>query len=389
MPIPGVNKKTIDDVNVTDRRVFVRVDYNVPLASLPTLKRLLAKKPRYIVLASHLGRPKGEGFEPAFSLRPVVAVLEKHLGVPVAFAEDCVGEKARAAADRLPEGGVLLLENLRFHKGEKKGEATFAAQLAELADVYVNDAFGTCHRSDASMVGLPALLPVKVAGYLVARELEILKGRLDRPERPFVALLGGAKVTDKIAVIENLLAKADAVLIGGAMAYPFLKVQGIEIGLSKCAEDDLAPAEKILETARARNVELQLPRDHVVVREFSKDAPAESTAGPNIPPDALGIDIGPETIAAYQEILSGATTIFWNGPVGVFEFPSGAAGTRAMAEALAEGWGFAIVGGGDSASAVKKMKLKNQMGHVSTGGGASLELVEGKELPGVAVLDNA
>lgn len=387
----------LSDLDVKGRRVFVRVDFNVPLdgkritddkrirAALPTIELLLEKGAR-IILASHLGRPKGERVA-EFSLAPVAEHLAGLLEAPVAAANDCVGSEVEAAAAALEPGHVLLLENLRFHAGETGNDPEFVAQLQKLCDVYVNDAFGTCHRAHASVAGLPQALGGGTAGLLVEKEIAAFAAVLTDPARPFVAVLGGAKVADKIPVLENLVFKVSAVLIGGGMAYTFLKARGIEVGLSRVEDDLLDTSRQILERAREAGVEVMLPSDHVAAREFKADAEPYAVTSPAVERDFFGLDIGAETRRRYAARIETAGTVVWNGPMGVFEWPLFAEGTRAVAEAMARCEGTTVVGGGDSASAVAQFGLAERVTHVSTGGGASLELLEGKVLPGLAALE--
>lgn len=398
------NKKTIDAVDVAGKRVFVRVDFNVPQdenghitddrrikAALPTIKALADKGGR-VILVSHLGRPKG-GPDPKYTLKPVADRLAQLLGNHVALAPNSIGPEAKKMADSLKPGQVLLLENVRFHPEEEKNDPAFAAELAELADVYVNDAFGTAHRAHASTEGVARVLEARhapaVAGYLMKKELEYLGGALDNPRRPFVSILGGVKVKDKIAVIENLLPKVDKLLIGGAMAYTFYKANGLEVGKSIVDESSLDFCRRVLEEGKGK---IELPNDTVVASEFKNDADHRVVKVAEIPADYEGVDIGPETVARYSAIIKGAKTVVWNGPMGVFEMPNFAAGTKGIAEALAEATAAGattVVGGGDSAAAVEQMGYGEKMTHISTGGGASLEFLEGKELPGVAALLDA
>ena len=392
-------KKTIEDVNVQGKRVLVRVDYNVPLtpegtvaddkrivAALPTVKYLLEHGAR-VILCSHLGRPKGT-VKPEFSLKPVVARLKELLpGVKIDFASDCIGEEAKEKAMALQDGQILLLENLRFHKEEEKNDAEFAKELASLAEIYVSDAFGTVHRAHASTAGVAAYLPA-VAGFLIGKELSIMGQALENPQRPFVAILGGAKVADKIGVIKNLLQKCDSLIIGGGMAYTFFAAQGYGIGDSLLDKDSIGLAKDLMAEAESRGVKLLLPVDTVVAKEFAADAEHKTVKVNEIPDGWQGLDIGEESRKLFAGVIESAKTVIWNGPMGVFEFPAFAKGTAAVAEACAKCQGTTIIGGGDSASAVKKLGYADKMTHISTGGGASLEFLEGKVLPGVAALND-
>lgn len=392
-------KKTVKDVDVRSRRVLVRVDYNVPLdangnvsddkritASLPTINYLLEQGAR-IILCSHLGRPKGE-VKKEFSLAPVAKRLKELLpNVNIYFASDCIGEEAQQKAAALKDGEILLLENLRFHKEEEKNDPEFAKKLASLAEIYVSDAFGTVHRAHASTAGVAAYLPA-VAGFLIGKELSIMGGALENPERPFVAILGGAKVADKIGVITNLLNKCDTLLIGGGMAYTFFKAMGYEIGDSLLDAESIDLAKQLMETAKQKGVKLLLPVDTVVAKAFAADAEHMTVASNAIPAGWQGLDIGEKTRELFAAEIKNARTVIWNGPMGVFEFPAFAKGTEAVAKACAECGGTTIIGGGDSASAVKKLGYADKMTHISTGGGASLEFLEGKVLPGVAALND-
>lgn len=392
-------KKTVKDVDVRSRRVLVRVDYNVPLdangnvsddkritASLPTINYLLEQGAR-IILCSHLGRPKGE-VKKEFSLAPVAKRLKELLpGVNIYFASDCIGEEAERKAAALKDGEILLLENLRFHKEEEKNDPEFAKKLASLAEIYVSDAFGTVHRAHASTAGVAAYLPA-VAGFLIGKELSIMGGALENPERPFVAILGGAKVADKIGVITNLLNKCDTLLIGGGMAYTFFKAMGYEIGDSLLDAESIDLAKQLMETAKQKGVKLLLPVDTVVAKAFAADAEHMTVSANAIPAGWQGLDIGEKTRELFAAEIKNAKTVIWNGPMGVFEFPEFAKGTEAVAKACAECGGTTIIGGGDSASAVKKLGYADKMTHISTGGGASLEFLEGKVLPGVAALND-
>ncbi len=397
-------KLFIEDLDVAGKRVLVRVDFNVPLAredgapritddrriraSLPTIERLVSGGARTI-LVSHLGRPKGTR-DPAASLAPVAKRLSQLLGRPVAFADDCVGDAVAGKVEALGAGDVLLLENLRFHAGEEKNDPEFARQLASLADLYVNDAFGTAHRAHASTEGVTRHIARCACGYLLRKELDYLGKALAEPERPFVAIIGGAKISSKITVLERLLDRVDTLLIGGGMAYTFLKSMGREIGKSLLEEDHLQTAASILEKARARDgVELLLPTDCVVAEAPNAEARRQTVSAEAMPADMMGLDIGPETAKRFAGVVLGAGTVIWNGPMGMFEEPAFAAGTRAVAEALAsatERGATTIIGGGDSALAIQEAGLDDRVSHVSTGGGASLEFLEGKVLPGVAAL---
>ena len=390
------NKKTVSDIDVKGKKVLLRCDFNVPQdkktgaitddkrirAALPTIQYLLDQNAA-VIACSHLGKPKGEWKE-ALTLAPVAQRLSELLGREVIFAKDIVGEDAKAKAAALQPGQIMLLENLRFDIGEEKNKPEFAKALADLAEVYVSDAFGTVHRAHASTAGVAAYLPA-VSGFLIGKELEIMGKALDDPKRPFVAVLGGAKVSDKINVINNLLEKADTIIIGGGMAYTFKKAQGYTIGKSLLEEDKLDYARDMMKKAEEKGVKFLLPEDNLCAAEFSADAEPVLVEG-NIPDELMGMDIGPKTIEAFSAAVKGAGTVVWNGPMGVFEFDAFAEGTRAMAKALAESGAITIVGGGDSAAAVEQLGYADKMTHISTGGGASLEFLEGKELPGVACL---
>ncbi len=392
-------KKTIEDINVTGKRVLVRVDFNVPLAddgtvsddkrivaALPTVRYLLDHKAK-VILCSHLGRPKGAP-DPKYSLAPVGARLSELLpDVNIWFAEDTVGESAKTAIADMKDGEIVLLENVRFYKGETDNDPAFAKELAQLADIYVSDAFGTVHRAHASTAGVAAYLPA-VAGFLIGKELSVMGAALEDPQRPFVAILGGAKVADKIGVIRNLLNKCDTLIIGGGMAYTFFKAKGYEIGTSLLDADSVELAKEIMADADKRGVQLLLPVDTVVADKFDKDAAHQTVDSDKIPADFMGMDIGDKTVALFSDVIRKAKTVIWNGPMGVFEFPAFANGTAMVAKACAECGGTTIIGGGDSASAVKKLGYADKMTHISTGGGASLEYLEGKVLPGVAVLND-
>jgi len=391
------NIKTIDQLDAAGKRVLVRVDFNVPVkdgvvtddtrirAALPTIKKLVDDGAR-IVLMSHRGRPSGEGFEEEFSLRPAALRLSELLGKPVSFASDIAGEDATAKAAALKDGEILIVENLRFDKREKKNVPEFCEELAKLGEVYVNDAFGTAHRAHASTAGVASLLPA-YAGYLMEKEVSTLTGMLDDPKRPFCAILGGSKVSDKIQVIEALLDKCDTLVIGGGMCFTFLLAQGYEVGTSLKEEDWVERAAGLLEKAKEKGVEFLLPVDVVCADKFAEDANIKTVPVNEIPSDMMGLDIGPETSKLYAEAVSKAKTVFWNGPMGVFEMDAFAEGTKQVALAVgANKEADTIIGGGDSVAAVNKFKLADQMTFISTGGGASMELVEGKTLPGVAAL---
>ena len=392
--------KTIDDIDVTNKRVFLRVDFNVPLtkeapytitdntrirAASPTILALL-KRGAKLIIASHLGRPKGK-FEEKYSLEPIYEHLKTKLKSPIFFANDCIGSEVEAQVNALKSGEILLLENLRFHPEEEQNDPAFAQSLAKLADVYVDDAFGAAHRAHASIEGITHFMNVKAAGYLMDKELKYLGGLLTNPLHPFIAIIGGAKISGKIDVIQNLLQKADKVLIGGGMTYTFLKGQGKEIGRSLVEEDKVELAKSIMEQSQSR---LVLPVDSVVSREFKNDAEYKTVSVDQIPSDWQGVDIGSETIKLFTEEIANAKTIVWNGPMGVFEMPNFATGTLAIAEAMARATAngaTTVVGGGDSVAALEQAHLADKMSHVSTGGGASLEFLEGKVLPGVKALE--
>ncbi|NLW41376.1 MAG: phosphoglycerate kinase [Tissierellia bacterium] len=395
-----LNKRTLEDLQVEGKRVLVRCDFNVPMddegnitddrrivSSLPTIKYLMDNKAR-VILMSHLGRPKGQP-NPKFSLEPVAKRLSELLGKEVTFAKEdmVVSDRVKEVVSNMKDGDVVLLENTRFRKEEEKNEESFAKELASLGDIYVNDAFGTSHRAHASNVGLSNQLPSAV-GYLVEKEISVMGKALENPERPFVAILGGAKVSDKIGVIENLLNKVDAILIGGGMAYTFLKAQGYEIGTSILEEDKLELAKELLKKAEEKNVRLLLPVDVVVAEEFKNDTNFKQVKIDSIPEDMMGLDIGEETIELFSNEIRGAKTVVWNGPMGVFEMENFKKGTDAIAKALSETDATTIVGGGDSASAVEKAGYADKITHISTGGGASLEFLEGKTLPGIGAIDD-
>jgi len=392
----SLNKKTIEDINVKGKRVIVRVDFNVPqdengnitddtriVAALPTISYLLEKNAK-VILVSHLGRPK-KGFEEKYSMKPCAERLGKLLGLEVVMAKDVVGEDAKAKAAVLKEGEVLMLENVRFHKEETDNDPEFAKKLASLAEIFVNDAFGTAHRAHASTAGLADYLPA-VCGFLIKKEIEIMGNALANPKRPFVAILGGAKVSDKIGVIENLLNKVDTLIIGGGMAYTFLKAKGYKIGNSICEEDKVFFAKTLMEKAEEKGVNLLLPIGSIVGKEFKNDTEYKYVPSDAMPDGWMGMDIGSLTVERFAKEIRKAGTIVWNGPMGVFEFPNFAYGTREIARAIAESNAISIIGGGDSAAAVEQMGFADKITHISTGGGASLEFLEGKELPGIACL---
>ena len=388
--------RTLDDVEVADRRVLVRVDFNVPLeggrvaddtrirAALPTIEELRRRRAK-VILVSHLGRPKGKAV-PELSLRPVADRLAELTGADVTLAPGVTGPEVEALAANLQPGDVLMLENVRFEPGETANDDELARGLAALADVYVDDAFGAAHRPHASTEGVAHLLPEHAAGRLLAAEVETLTRLLESPERPLVAVLGGAKVTDKIVVIERFLDTAEVLLIGGAMCFPFLRVQDHEIGDSLCAEEDLEPARLALDRAARSDCRLELPRDLVVARRFDAGAERREVDGVDVPKGWMGLDVGPRTAELYASEIAGAGTVFWNGPMGAFELEPFAAGTRAVAEAVAATGAVTVVGGGDSVAALHRFGLADRVDHVSTGGGASLELIEGRKLPGVEAL---
>ena len=395
-----MNKKTIRDVNVEGKRVFVRCDFNVPLdengkitdenriqGALPTIKYLLDHGAK-VVLASHLGRPKN-GPEAKFSLKPVAERLNQLLGGKVTMANDVIGEDAQKKVAALKNGQAVLLENVRFHKEEEKNDPEFAKKLASFADIFVNDAFGTAHRAHASTEGISHFVKTSVAGFLIEKELEVMGGALADPKRPFVAILGGAKVSDKIGVINNLLEKVDKLLIGGAMAYTFIVAKGGKVGMSKLEADKVDLAKELLEKAKAKGVELYLPVDTVIAQEFKADAESKVCETMAIPDGWEGLDIGPKTAELFAGVIKTAKTVIWNGPMGVFEFPKFAVGTKAVAQALADNpEAITIIGGGDSAAAIEQLGYADKVTHISTGGGASLEFLEGKVLPGIACLND-
>ncbi len=402
-----MSRKSVTSVDVAGKRVLIRVDFNVPIdggritddrriaAALPTIRNVIDRGGRAILM-SHLGRPEGQGYESKYSLKPVAEKLAALLGKPVAFpSTDCIDAASEQAIGAMQNGNVLLLENLRFHAGEKNGDSTFGARIASFGDVYVNDAFGTCHRLDASMVAVPeAMSPgsPRVTGLLVEKEIKYLSGALASPTKPFVVVLGGAKVSDKMGAIENLLPKANAVLIGGAMAYTFLKALGRDVGTSRIETDRLGDAKRAIDLAARENVDLFLPVDHICSTTFAENAGNIEVFDDNIKPGFMGLDIGPKTQMQFGSILTKARTIVWNGPMGVFEWRPFRVGTRAVATAVAEATdagATSIVGGGDTAAAVEAFKLADRMSHVSTGGGASLEMLEGRPFAAVELLDRA
>ncbi len=400
----ALNKLSVDDIEVKGKRVLCRCDFNVPLkegkitdenrlvAALPTIRKL-SESGAKLILCSHLGKPKGEP-KPELSLKPVAERLSELLGKEVVFAPDAevVGERARAAVDKMQDGDIVLLENTRYRAEETKNEESFSKELASLCDIYVNDAFGSAHRAHCSTTGVTAFVKQSAVGYLMQKEIDFLGNAVDDPVRPFIAILGGAKVADKLSVIDRLLEKCDTLVIGGGMAYTFIKAQGGEIGLSLCDEEKIDYCREMIEKAKRLNKELLLPVDTVVTRSFPDpiDAAVETQVvkAAAIPADRMGMDIGPETIALYTAAVKRAKTVVWNGPMGVFENPVLAEGTRAVAAALAEADATTIIGGGDSAAAVNQLGFADKMTHISTGGGASLEFLEGKELPGVACIDD-
>lgn len=394
----SLNKKSIEDIDVSNKRVLARCDFNVPLkdgvitndkrivAALPTIKYLMEHGAK-LILCSHLGRPK-EGWEPEFSLAPVAKRLSELLGKEVVMAKDVIGEDAKAKAAALKAGDVMLLENVRYHKEEKKNDPAFAKELASLAEIYVNDAFGAAHRAHASTAGVADYLPA-VCGYLMQKEIDFIGGTIENPKHPFVAILGGAKVSDKIGVIENLIDKVDTLIIGGGMAYTFMRALGNTTGTSICEEDKLDLARDLMAKARAKGVSFLIPVDNIVAREYNENAVFMRIYSDAIPDGWMGLDIGPTTQELFSKTLKGAGTIIWNGPMGVSEWENFAAGTRAVAKAIAEEsekGAISVIGGGDSVAAVTKLGFADKMSHISTGGGASLEYMEGKKLPGIECL---
>ena len=392
-----LNKKTVEDLDVKGKKVLVRCDFNVKfengvitddkriVAALPTIKYLLDNGAR-VILCSHLGRPKGE-FDPEFSLAPVAERLSKYLGIDVKMAKDVVGDDAHRLAAELKDGDAMLIENVRFEKGETKNDEELSKAFASLADLYVNDAFGSDHRAHSSTAGVAAYLPSAV-GYLVLKEIQFIGGALEAPKRPFVAILGGAKVSDKIGVIENLLDKVDVLIVGGGMAYTFLKAQGHAIGNSLCEEDKFDVALAALKKAEDKGVKFLLPVDSRVGKEYSPDTECRIAPRGEIEDGWMGLDIGPESEKLFADAIKGAGTVVWNGPMGVSEWEKFASGTVAVATAVAESNAVSIIGGGDSAAAIKKLGFADKMSHISTGGGASLEFLEGKPLPGIEAIDN-
>lgn len=393
-----LNKKTIHDIDVNNKRVLVRADFNVPMdenknitddrritEALPTIKYLLQNNAK-VILMSHFGRPKGR-FNEKYSLKPVAERLQSLVDAKVTLAEDVIGDKVKEAALALQPGEILMLENVRFYEQEEKNDPEFAKSLAELGEIYVNDAFGTSHRAHASTAGVANYLPSAI-GLLIKKELDIMGKAVTVPDRPFVAILGGAKVSDKIGVIENLLNKVDTLLIGGGMAFTFYKAMGYEIGKSLLEADKVELAAEIMKKAEAKNVKLLLPVDVVVAAEFNNDAAHFTVDADKIPADQMGLDIGPKAIEQYAKVIEEAKTVVWNGPMGVFEMPNFAKGTFALADAMSRSKGTTIVGGGDSAAAVEQLGFADKITHISTGGGASLEFLEGKVLPGIDIINN-
>ena len=393
-----LNKKTVEDIDVAGKRVLVRCDFNVPFdaegniadpkridEALKTIKYLVSQNAR-VILCSHLGRPKGE-FNMKYSLAPVAKYLSQALGQEVKMASDVVGESAKSIAASLKDGEVELIENVRFHKEEEKNDPAFAKELASLAEIYVNDAFGTAHRAHASTAGVADYLPA-VCGYLIQKEITIMGGALTDPKRPFVAILGGAKVSDKIGVITNLLDKVDTLIIGGGMAYTFMNALGYSIGTSICEADKVEQAKDMMAKAKEKGVKFLIPVDNVVGMEYKPDTEHKAVDSDKIPDGWMGLDIGPKTAAMFADAVKGAGTVVWNGPMGVSEWDNFAAGTIAVAKAVAESGAISIIGGGDSAAAVEKLGFAEKMTHISTGGGASLEFLEGKILPGIACLND-
>ncbi|MFJ7889984.1 phosphoglycerate kinase [Lysinibacillus xylanilyticus] len=392
-----LNKKTMKDIDVKGKRVFVRVDFNVPMAdgaitdetriraAIPTIEYLVEQGAK-VILASHLGRPKGEVKED-MRLTAVGVRLAELIGKPVTKLDESIGQKVEEAVANMQNGDMILLENVRFHAGEEKNDPALAEQFAKLADVYVNDAFGAAHRAHASTEGIAKHVPA-VSGFLMQKELDVLGKALSNPEHPFIAIIGGAKVKDKIGVIESLLEKVDHLIIGGGLSFTFIKAQGHDIGKSLLEEDKIDLAKSFIEKAKAKGVQLHMPIDAVVANEFSKDAETQIVDVDAIPADWMGLDIGPKTAAKYAEVIKNSKLIIWNGPMGVFEMDKFANGTKTVADAMATTAGYTVIGGGDSAAAVEKFEVADKMDHISTGGGASLELMEGKELPGIVALND-
>lgn len=393
-----MNKKTVKDIDLKGKKVFVRCDFNVPMdkqqnitdntriiAAIPTIKYLLEQDCK-IILASHLGRPKGE-VKPEFSLKPVAKELSKLLDKEVIMSNDVIGEDAKTKAENLKEGEILLLENVRFHKEETDNNPEFAKELASMAEIFINDAFGAAHRAHASTTGIADYIPA-VSGFLIEKELTVLGNAINNPERPFVAILGGAKVSDKIGVIDSLLDKVDTLMIGGGMAYTFFKAQGYNVGNSLCEIDKVNLALEAMEKAKQKGVKLLLPVDTKIGKEFKPDTESKTVAWTEIPDEWEGFDIGEKTIEMFKDELKNAKTVIWNGPLGLFEFDQFAIGTNSIAKALSELDATTIIGGGDSGAAVEKAGLADKMTHISTGGGASLEFLEGKKLPGIECLQN-
>lgn len=395
-----MNKQTITDVDVSGKKVFVRCDFNVPQdkngkitddkrirAALPTIK-YLSEHGAKVILCSHLGRPKGT-FDPKYSLLPVAQRLSELLQKEIPLAADVIGEDAIKHANALKNGDIMLLENVRFHAEEEKNDPEFAKKLSNFADIYVNDAFGTAHRAHASTAGIAQFCKHNVSGFLIEKELKVIGGALENPQRPFVAILGGAKVSDKIGVIENLIKKVDALIIGGAMAFTFIAAKGVKVGNSKVEEDKLELARELMKKAEKANVKIYFPCDVVAAKEFSADAEAKEFDIDKIPDGYMGLDIGKKTVVEFGNVIANAKTLIWNGPIGVFEFEKFANGTKAVAKAMADNSeAVTIIGGGDSAAAVEQMGFSDKLTHISTGGGASLEYIEGKLLPGIECLDN-
>ena len=392
-----LNKKTMKDIEVKGQRVFVRVDFNVPMAdgvitddtriraAIPTIEYLVEQGAK-VILASHLGRPKGEVKE-EMRLTAVGVRLAELIGKPVTKLDESIGKEVEKAVTNMQDGDILLLENVRFHAGEEKNDPALAEAFSKLADVYVNDAFGAAHRAHASTEGIAKHVPA-VSGFLMQKELDVLGKALSNPERPFTAIIGGAKVKDKIGVIESLLEKVDHLIIGGGLSFTFIKAQGYDIGKSLLEEDKIELAKSFIDKAKAKGVQLHMPIDAVVANEFSKDAETKIVDVDAIPADWMGLDIGPKTAANYAEVIQNSKLIIWNGPMGVFEMDKFASGTKTVAEAMANTAGYTVIGGGDSAAAVEKFDVADKMDHISTGGGASLELMEGKELPGIVALND-